>query len=608
MKTSAENTDPFAIKTICQSLLKKGLIKRGQAKSILSQEERIHKKLEDERAKQKGSDRTREIVNPITSVDVIVSMELVRADHETRILDEDIIFQTLAEKWGHPYKKIDPLKLNLNLVTTTIPRNFALKHLVLPIHIAKGTLTVATPDPFNREVMEDITRVTNMQISIVISSKGDIIKLIDEFFGFKRSIAAAEDLFATTGIDLGNLEQYVKIKSDGDLTSNDQHIVNAVNHVFLYAFDQRASDIHIEPKREETRVRMRIDGVLHTVYKVPKKVHNAVVTRIKALSRLNMAEKRKPQDGRIKTDRGGAEIEIRISMVPTAFGEKVVMRVMDPEVLFQDLAGLGFSDHDKERYNSYINLPHGMALVCGPTGSGKSTTLYSTLRQLSTPQNNVITVEDPIEMVHEDFNQIGIMPSAGVTFDTILRTILRQDPDIIMVGEMRDLETAQNAIQAALTGHLVLSTLHTNDAPTAITRLLDLGVHSFLIQATLAGIQAQRLVRTICSYCVEPLAIKGSKLRTMGLEVGTDDELSLRHGIGCPNCRNTGYRGRTGIYEVIPYTESLRKLTAATADIETIRNQAIKEGMTTLRESAITKMLQGITTYQDVQRVTWETI
>lgn len=249
-----------------------------------------------------------------------------------------------------------------------------------------------------------------------------------------------------------------------------------------------------------------------------------------------------------------------------------------------------------------------MALVCGPTGSGKSTTLYSTLRQLSTPQNNVITVEDPIEMVHEDFNQIGIMPSAGVTFDTILRTILRQDPDIIMVGEMRDLETAQNAIQAALTGHLVLSTLHTNDAPTAITRLLDLGVQSFLIQATLAGIQAQRLVRTICSYCLEPFAIKGSKLRMMGLEVGTDDELSLRHGIGCPQCRNTGYRGRTGIYEIIPYTESLRKLTTATADIETIRNQAIKEGMTTLRESAITKMLQGITTYQDVQRVTWETI
>jgi len=317
-----------------------------------------------------------------------------------------------------------------------------------------------------------------MKIYIVISSKGDIIKLIDEFFGFKRSIAAAEDLFATTGVDLGNLEQYVKIKSDGDFTSNDQHIVNAVNHVFLYAFDQRSSDIHIEPKREETRVRMRIDGVLHTVYKVPKKVHNAMVTRIKALSRLNMAEKRKPQDGRIKTDRGDAEIEIRISIVPTAFGEKVVMRVMDPEVLFQDLTGLGFSDDDKERYNSYISLPHGMALVCGPTCSGKSTTLYSTLRQLSTPQNNVITVEDPIEMVHEDFNQIGIMPSAGVTFDTILRTILRQDPDIIMVGEMRDLETAQNAIQAALTGHLVLSTLHTNDAPTAITRLLDLWGYS----------------------------------------------------------------------------------------------------------------------------------
>ena len=604
----ADSTDPFSIKTICQCLLKNGLIKRGQAKSIIAQETRILKKLEDERAKQKGNDRTREIVNPITSVDVIVSLNLVRADHETRVLDEDIIFQTLAESWGHPYKKIDPLKLNLNLVTTTIPRNFALKHLVLPIHIEAKTLTIATPDPFNREVMEDITRVTNMQISIVISSKGDITKLINEFFGFKRSIAAAEDLFSTTGIDLGNLEQYVKIKAEGDFTSSDQHIVNAVNHVFLYAFDQRASDIHIEPKREETRVRMRIDGVLHTVYKVPKKVHNAVVTRIKALSRLNMAEKRKPQDGRIKTDRGDAEIEIRISVVPTAFGEKVVMRVMDPEVLFQDLVGLGFSDNDKERYNSFINLPYGMALVCGPTGSGKSTTLYSSLRQLSTPQNNVITVEDPIEMVHEGFNQIGIMPSAGVTFGNILRTILRQDPDIIMVGEMRDLETAQNALQAALTGHLVLSTLHTNDAPTAITRLLDLGVQSFLIQATLAGIQAQRLVRRICSYCMEPFTIMGSELRVKGLDAGTDDELTLRRGVGCPQCRNTGYRGRTGIYEIIPYTEALRKLTTATADIKLIREQAIKEGMTTLRQSAIEKMMAGITTYQDVQRVTWETI
>ncbi len=608
MRMPAEKNDPIAVKAICQSLLKKGLLKRGQAQTVISQEDRIRKKLEAQRAKQKGGDRTREIVNPITSIDVIVSMDLVRADHETRVLDEDVIYQTMAAKWGYGYKKIDPLKLNLNLVTTTIPRNFALKHLVLPIHIQDKTLTVATPDPFNQEVMEDITRVTNMQIDIVVSSKGDILKLIDEFFGFKRSIAAAEDLFSSTGLDLGNLEQYVKIKSDADLTSNDQHIVNAVNHVLLYAFDQRASDIHIEPKREETRVRMRIDGVLHTVYKVPRKVHNAMVTRIKALSRLNMAEKRKPQDGRIKTDRGDAEIEIRISIVPTAFGEKVVMRVMDPEVLFQDLTGLGFTEHDKERYHRFINLPHGMALICGPTGSGKSTTLYSTLRQLSTPQNNVITVEDPIEMVHEDFNQIGIMESAGVTFGTILRTILRQDPDIIMVGEMRDLETAQNAIQAALTGHMVLSTLHTNDAPTAITRLLDLGVPSFLLQATLAGIQAQRLVRTICSYCMEPFTIKGSKLRSLGLEVGTDHDLELHQGAGCPRCRNTGYRGRTGIYEIIPYTEPLRQLTTATTDIKLIRNQAIKEGMTTLRESALEKLMGGITTYQDVLRVTWENV
>ncbi|MDJ0856667.1 MAG: GspE/PulE family protein [Desulfobacterales bacterium] len=502
------------------------------------------------------------------------------------------------------YKKIDPLKLDLNLVTTKIPHNFAMKHLVLPIEINAGTLVVATPNPHNMEVIDDIARVTNMRVSTVVSSKSDILKLIDEFFGFKRSIAAAEDLFASSSIDLGNLEQYVRLKSADELPSNDQHIVNAVNHLFIYAFDQRASDIHIEPKREDVHVRMRIDGVLHTVYKLPKKVHNAIVTRIKALSRLNMAEKRRPQDGRIKMDKGGQETEIRVSTVPVAFGEKLVMRVMDPDVLIQDLDGLGFSETDLAKFDQFIRMPHGIILVTGPTGSGKSTTLYSSLRKISTPENNIITVEDPIEMIHEDFNQIGVQPAIDVTFASILKTILRQDPDIIMIGEMRDLETAENAVQASLTGHLVLSTLHTNDAPSSITRLLDLGVPAFLIQATLIGIVAQRLVRVICEYCRESFEMDAAELVALGVETGLDGRVELHRGGGCNRCRQTGYRGRSGIYEVMPYTESLQKMTTARANFENLRKRAEEEGMVSLQQNAIIKMLAGVTTYKEVLRVT----
>ena len=607
MATGANNS--FSPKTVCQTLLKKGLISKDQAKEILGKKETVRSQLANARKKRAIalSDGIG-LADTVTIVDVISAMNMTRADKGAGPLDEDLVFQTLAEKWNVPYIKIDPLKLDLNVVTTTIPKNFARKHLALPISVDSGILTVATPNPFNSEVMEDIGRVTSLKVQAVVSSKTDIIKLIDEFFGFKRSIAAAEDMFAGPVVDLGNLEQYVKLKSAHELVSTDQHIVNAVNHILLYAFDQRASDIHIEPKRDLSLVRMRIDGVLHTIHRLPKKVHNPIVSRIKTLSRLDMAEKRRPQDGRIKTDKGGVEVEIRISTMPVAFGEKVVMRVMDPDVLFQDLSGLGFSAEDLDRYNRFVGMPHGISLVCGPTGSGKSTTLYSTLRMLSSPEINVVTIEDPIEMVHEDFNQIGVQASAGVTFATILRTILRQDPDIIMVGEIRDLETAQNAVQAALTGHLVLSTLHTNDAPSSIIRLLDLGVPSFLIQASVIGILAQRLVRKICKYCAAPLNMDGEELRQLGLETGVRGDVSLQEGLGCARCRKTGYSGRTGIYEVLPYTEALRALTTSEADTEALRTQAHKEGMHSLRESAVSKMLDGQTTYKEVLRVTWENV
>jgi general secretion pathway protein E len=604
---AADSTNQFSTVSICQLLLNHRLVTENQVEKILAQKESFKKELEKRQTRMLGDGSgAGRFINPITGIDVIVALNLKRMDNDSLLLDEDLIYQTLAKEWKIPFKKIDPLKLDLNLVTTTIPRSFALKHLVLPISIKDGCLTLATAYPYNRDVFEDISRAIHLKVKAVISTKSDIIRLIDEFFGFKRSIAAAENQFAGPTVDLGNLEQYISLKSADELPSNDQHIVRAVNHLFSYAFDQRASDIHIEPKREASWIRMRIDGTLHTVYKLPKNVHSAVVSRIKNLSRLDMAEKRRPQDGRIKTDKGGVEVEIRVSTVPVAFGEKVVMRVMDPEILFQDLEMLGFSGADFIRYNKFINSPHGIVLVCGPTGSGKSTTLYSTLRSLSSPDINITTVEDPIEMVHEDFNQIAVQPILGISFATILRNILRQDPDIIMIGEMRDLETARNAVQAALTGHLVLSTLHTNDAPAAITRLLDLGIPSYLIQATLVGILSQRLVRKICNYCKESFEMDSAEMKAMGMDVDSSGYIQLFRGKGCSRCRGTGYLGRSGIFEVLPYSDTIRNMTSEATPIEAIRNQAQKEGMVTLRENAIKILLEGKTTYQEVLRVTWE--
>lgn len=597
----------FSHEAVCRVLLKYGLITEGQKEEIFKRKGEIARKLEKIRAmRQVSASSKSRLSHPVTIVDVISSLQMERADDPSKKLDEEIIFQALAKSWKIPYKKIDPLKLDLNLATTTIPHTFAIRHLVLPIAIKEGFLTVATPNPFNMEAMEDIAQVSHLQVRPVVTTKSDLLKLINEFFGFKRSIVAAEHEFAMPAVDLGNLEQYVKLRSNDELPSNDQHIVNAVDHLFRYAFDQRASDIHIEPKREKSRVRIRIDGVLHTVYELPKTVHSAIVSRVKNLSRMDMAEKRRPQDGRIKMDKEGVEAEIRVSSIPTTFGEKLVMRVMDPDILFQDLEHLGFTSLDLIRYQQFINMPHGIVLVCGPTGSGKSTTLYSTLRYLSSPEINITTVEDPIEMVHEDFNQIAVQPVIGVTFGSILRNILRQDPDIIMIGEMRDLETAENAIQAALTGHLVLSTLHTNDAPSSISRLLDLGVPSFLIKATLVGVLAQRLVRKICSHCSETFEIDAAELSAYGLDLGKTGILKLARGKGCVKCRGTGYLGRSGVYEVLPLTDSIRRHISSECSTETVLDTARKEGMITLRENAMKKLLEGKTTYQEVLRVTWE--
>jgi general secretion pathway protein E len=594
---------------VLKVLQKLRLITEDQKKEIFNKKRNIKRKLERLRAVRQASASSRgRVINPITIVDVITNLELKRADDPYTILDEETIFQALSKAWKIPYKKIDPLRLDLNLVTTTIPQGFAMKHLVLPIAINGGFLTVATPDPFNEEAIRDIAQASQLKVKTVVSTKTDIIKMINEFFGFKRSIVAAENQFAGPSVDLGNLEQYVRLRADDELPSTDQHIVNAVDHLLSYAFDQRASDVHIEPKRDKSVVRLRIDGILHVIYELPKNVHNAIISRIKTISRLDMAEKRRPQDGRIKMEKGGVEAEIRVSSIPVAFGEKLVMRISDPDVLFQDLKKLGFTSMDLIRYQQFIHMPHGIVLVCGPTGSGKSTTLYSTLRELSSPDINITTVEDPIEMIHEDFNQIAVQPVVGITFGSILRNILRQDPDIIMIGEMRDLETAENAIQAALTGHLVLSTLHTNDAPSSVTRLQDLGTPSFLLQATLVGVLAQRLVRKICPFCKEPIEMDPKELASLGLDLGRNGPVELHMGKGCMKCRGTGYLGRSGVYEVLPVTESIKKMITPDSNVEAMLDMAKREGMITLRENAVKKLLGGETTYQEVLRVTWKPV
>ncbi|MCG8685820.1 MAG: GspE/PulE family protein [Desulfobacterales bacterium] len=603
----AASNKHFNSKAICQALITARLITSDQARDLLRREKQVREGLlaKTKSKNMTGVDRQKAMA-AISFIDVLLHLNLNRLDQPEKIIDEDLIYRSLAAAWKLPYKKIDPLKLELNLVTGTISRSFALKHLLLPLKMESGKLVVATPNPFNHEAIADVEQVSKLKVTLIVSSKTDITKLIHEFFGFQHSISAAEDLFAKKGVDLGNLERFVSLTSMDELPSTDQHIVNAVNHLFSYSFDQKASDIHVEPKRDICLVRMRIDGALHTVYKLPKKLHNAVVSRIKTLSALDMAEKRRPQDGRIKMAKEDTEVEIRVSTIPVAFGEKVVMRIMDPEVLFQDLELLGFSESDFNKYKKLITMPFGIVLVTGPTGSGKSTTLYSSLRMLSSPEVNITTIEDPIEMIHEEFNQIGVQPAINVTFGSVLRNIMRQDPDIIMVGEIRDLETAQAAVQAALTGHLVLSTLHTNDSVSTVFRLLDLGIPPYLVHSSLTGVVAQRLVRKICPHCIQSFEIDTKELAELGLTVPGTGKLKLKHGKGCIKCRNTGYSGRTGIYEILPYIDGLKRLTSNDASLGELREKAAHEGLVPLRESGIKKMLDGQTTYQEVLRVSWD--
>ena len=584
----------------CARLLqRRGLISTEQLNDLLArgkaQETRLyaHHQAGGTRRVQPGA----ETVSP---AEVLASFNLELKGSPGRFLTEDAITEAIAAAVGLEYLKIDPLKLDLDVVTAHIPRPFALKNLIVAVAESNGVTTIAVADPFIDSIITELASARQLRIRCVLSSKSDILKILREFYGFRASVMAAE-AESTVGVDLSNLEQFFKLKGQQDIESNDTHVISAVDFLLHYAFEQHASDIHIEPKREKTLIRFRIDGVMHNIHVIPKPLHAPIVSRIKLLSRMDLAEKRRPQDGRIKTNFNNKDIELRVSTVPVAFGEKVVIRIFDPDILLQDLDSMGFYPRELMLYNSFIRRPNGIILVTGPTGSGKTTTLYSSLRSLSSPEVNIVTVEDPIEMVLEEFNQIGVQQAIGVGFDSILRNILRQDPDIIMIGEIRDRETAENAVQAALTGHLVLSTLHTNDSASAIVRLLDLGVQPFLISATVIGIIAQRLVRKICPHCRRERRLSADE--SAYLQLGNKAH-RVWEGEGCKECRGTGYKGRTGIFEVLDLNDRIKGMVSASLELADLTTAAREEGLITLRQVAISKMLEGVTTYEEVISMT----
>jgi general secretion pathway protein E len=530
----------------------------------------------------------------------------LRAPHKPLTLDW--LAEWLAKRVGLEFLHIDPLKINFSVVTEVMSSAYATRFRILPVALTSKEVVVATAEPFVREWEPEIARLTRREIRRVIGNPVLIERCQVEFYNLAKSIKGA-DRGAAGVSGLSNLEQLVELGSaNKTLDANDAHIVKVVDWLWQYAFEQRASDIHIEPRREVGLVRFRIDGVLHQVYQIPASVLAAMTSRIKILGRMDVVEKRRPQDGRIKTRTAdGSEVELRLSTLPTAFGEKLVMRIFDPEVLVRDFRELGFSEDDHRRWKDMTERPNGIVLVTGPTGSGKTTTLYSTLKTLATPEVNVCTIEDPIEMVEPAFNQMQVQASIELGFAEGVRALMRQDPDIIMIGEIRDLETAEMAVQSALTGHLVLSTLHTNDAPSAVTRLLELGIAPYLLNATLNGVMAQRLLRTLCPHCKQPSELNRAEDQAawdaLVAPFKSTRPAQVYKPVGCLECRMTGFMGRVGIYETLLASPAVKQQIATGAELARVREQAMKEGMKPLRISGAMKIAAGLTTMDEVLKV-----
>ncbi len=540
----------------------------------------------------------------IHPVALLAEMNLRGPAPARALLDLERLTQWLADRSRLPYQHIDPLRVDFTRVVEVMSSAYATTYSILPVAVTATEVTVATCEPFLDGWLREIEQISKRSIRRVVANPLDIARYTTEFYKLAQSVKGANRA-STTNL-VSNFEQLVEL--GGKVDAENAHIVTIVDWLLQYAFDQRASDIHLEPRREQGVVRFRIDGVLHQVYQVPPAVMHAMVSRIKLLGRMDVVERRRPLDGRIKTRvasgaSAGREVEIRLSTLPTAFGEKLVLRIFDPDVVVRSYAELGFSDQEEKLWEALIHRPAGIVLVTGPTGSGKTTTLYSTLKQLATDEVNVSTVEDPIEMVDGSLNQMQVQPGIDLTFAEGLRALMRQDPDIIMVGEVRDKETADMAVNAALTGHLVFSTLHTNDAASSIARLLELGVPAYLVNATVIGVLAQRLVRTLCPHCKAPgEPVTEALWKELVAPWRSSLPKQVYQPVGCLECRRTGYLGRSGLIELLVVSDELRALVARGAGISELRRQAARDGLRSLRLSGAQKIAQGVTTVEEVLR------
>ena len=547
------------------------------------------------------SDRDRENLHPL---ELIASRNWANDSKPEQVLTLDVLTDWLSEESGVSRYHFDPLKMDVASCTSIISYAYASRFGILPVKVTPTEVVIAVTDPFNLEWRDELNRIVDRPIVTVLANPNELKSYLLEFYSISKAMDSAGASAGNLPSTLQNLEQLIQLGSAGSVDADDQHIVSIVDWLMQYAFNQRASDIHIEPRREQGNVRFRIDGVMHQVYEIPANITAAVISRVKIMGRLDVAEKRRPQDGRIKTrSPDGAEIEMRVSSMPTAFGEKLVLRIFDPEVLVKNFSALGFEKKDEDFWNQMIKQPHGIILVTGPTGSGKTTTLYTSLKHLAVPEVNVCTIEDPIELVEPSFNQMQVQHNIGLDFATGVRTLLRQDPDIIMVGEIRDLETAEMAVQAALTGHLVLSTLHTNDAPSAIARLTEIGVPPYLISATLIGVVAQRLVRTLCPHCKQNQSIDKNQWEALIRPWKTTAPAEIARADGCLECRQTGFIGRVGIYEMMPISDKLKQEIGSDFELAKFRKTAIKQGMKPLNLAGAQKVAKGVTTIEEVLKV-----
>jgi general secretion pathway protein E len=547
------------------------------------------------------SEKDRKTLHPI---EMIAHRKWTNKSKPDQVLTIDVLTDWLAAESGVERHHFDPLKMDVGACTSIMSYAYASRFKILAVKVVADEVVIAVSDPFNFEWKDELDRIVARPIKTVVANPEQIRNYLLEFYSISKAMDSAGSNQGEIPKTIQNLEQLIELGSLGSVDADDQHIVSIVDWLLQYAFSQRASDIHIEPRRDQGNVRFRIDGVMHQVYEIPANITSHVVSRIKILGRLDVAEKRKPQDGRIKTRApNGSEVELRLSSMPTAFGEKLVLRIFDPEVLVKDFSALGFEKKESEIWNQMISQPHGIILVTGPTGSGKTTTLYTSLKYLSAPEVNVCTIEDPIELVEPSFNQMQVQQNIGLDFASGVKTLLRQDPDIIMVGEIRDRETAEMAVQAALTGHLVISTLHTNDAPSAIARLTEIGVPSYLISATLIGVVAQRLVRKLCPHCKQNQDFDKIEWEALIKPWKTSPPKKIAVAEGCLECRQTGFVGRVGIYEMMPITDSLKAEIGKEFELDKFRKAAIKQGMKPLNLAGAQKVAKGLTTISEVLKV-----